>query len=90
MALKDLVVAHGLDLGIETLNYLLSFLHDAQIALVHIICLEEVFGVDASLLKDSDLPDVLGILKLQLRDEILEVGDFGGCLFRLQFSNQVL
>lgn len=57
---------------------------------MHVICLEEVLGIDSRLLEQGNLLHVLGILKLQLRDEILEIGNLRPSLLRLQLCHQIL
>lgn len=89
-ALEQLTIIESLDLPVEALNDLLSLLHDAEVALVHIVGLEQVFGVDTRFLENANLLDVVRVLQLELRHKILEVSDLGSCLLGLQLGHQVL
>lgn len=88
-AFEHLAIIHSLDLRIEALYDLLSLLHYRQIALMHVVGLEKVFAVNSRFLELRDFLHVLGVFKLDLGDQVLEVSHLRRRLLCFQFGDQV-
>jgi len=80
LLIHDLGFSKSLDLVMQLLNDLFSFLHDGEIALMHFIGLEQVFHIDSLLDQDSNLL-LIGVgIQFLLRDQLLQLNHFSSRL----------
>ena len=84
------IFAHLSHLPCQFLDDLFSFLHNAQVRLVHLMFSEQVFGVNSSLGQKIDFINLVSSVQVKLRNDLSQFDNVTCRLLLLELYDKVL